>query len=762
MNRRIFLEGIPFWSAAINVGLAPTSAKSSAKPTNERTSEGRNRLPPSVPPEVVAWFWFERPEFQPDGFCKFIDLVADHTNFGMLTTSLRAAKHEITFPETHDQIKRAVQYAHQRGLKVALDVDVRFARGTFYKHFPDQQQWLLQIRAFPFAATGLTQVSIKSRRMDEGLSGRLMGVYRTAQSEPYGTVQPIRERCRALEESPDRITVEIPAEERVPGSELVVAAAFEYETPDVFAPDLLEFHRGICRQYQDVGLDGGMGADEWGFPNPSTHGGKDGEFWYSPAMAEQYRKAGGGDYVLDCILMALGRGGSYAQRLTAVNRYMQLILTRNIELEHGFYRHAKEAFGPDSFTGTHATWGFMPWGDAFRDGYDWWEATRDYGETDEHWPISVRTALAKKMGGSIWYNQFYAPNAEPYSLELWRNGRAGGRVNLHPLWPSAVGEQAYWAIFSGPFMRAESRLRLLNLIKPAPIDCPVAVVFGHAASLNWEGPHFGDLGEGFASELWEVYRVRADVIPSSEIGFGELKLTDDGWLAYGVQRYRVMVFLNPDFEGPETFDFLRRVARSQTQVFVRDETRLAPDGNVRRNPEVIEGANVGPTPAEVAEFLQVWHSPRQPSPPDLVLLTDGTRLILRGEKDPAGDRIDETFFLEYSGGLAKIKVGATGVFGIRLGPRGELQALAASDLRYVQIWHIGEEGLLLNGLNAFGEPTEKFHLEPPVPIDLALWRDTDGKQHGVIQGAKEIPQQLLQWTRDWVRMDLAPANSPKG
>ena len=265
----------------------------------------------------------------------------------------------------------------------------------------------------------------------------------------------------------------------------------------------------------------------------------------------------------------------------------------------------------------------MPWGDAFKNGYDWWGATRDYGQTDEHWPIPVRTALAKKMGGSIWYNQFYAPAPEPYAKELWRDARAGGRVNLHPLWPSSLGRKAYKAyreIFSSPFMRAESRVRLLNFIQPAPLDCPVAIVFGHAASLNWEGPHFGDLGEGFATELWEEFGVHADIIPSSEIASGVLKLDGDGWLTYGVQRYRALVFLNPDFEGPETFDFLRRVAQSQTQVFVRDETRLASDGSIRSNEEVIPGAGLNPTPAVVAEFLQNWHSPRHPSPRDLVRL----------------------------------------------------------------------------------------------------------------------------------------------
>ena len=761
MNRRFFLKAIPLWSAALNFVRTPLLAKISGTPAAAAILAGRNLLPPSVPPEVVAWFWAEKREFQPEGYRPFIDLIAGRTNFGMLATSLRAPRHQITDPETHDQIKRAADYAHRRGLKIAMDLDVRLARGAFRRRFPDQQQWMLRIRAFPFAPSGPTQASITSQHLGdhmtwpdaqyERLSGRLLGVYISAPNRPGMALQSIQEHCHLLEESPEQVTVAAPDETRAAECKLVVVAAFEYQTPDVFSPQLLSFQREICQQYRDAGLDGGMGADEWGFPPVFNHGGKDGDFWYSNALGEQYRKAGGGDFVLDCILMALGWGGTYEQRLIAINRYMQLILARNTELEQGFHRHAKEAFGPESFTATHATWGFMPWGDAFKNGYDWWGATRDYGQTDEHWPIPVRTALAKKMGGSIWFNQFYAPAPEPYARELWQDARAGGRVNLHPLWPSSAGTKAYQEIFSSPFMRAESRVRLLNLIQPAPLDCPVAIVFGHAASLNWEGPHFGDLGNGFATELWKVFGVRADIIPSSEIASGALKLADDGWLTYGVQRYRALVFLNPDFEGPETFDFLRRVAQSQTQVFVHDETHRTPDGSIRSKETVIPGAGLNATAAVVAECLQNWHSPRHPLPRDLVRLTDGTRLLLRGEKDPAGDRIDETFFVDCRGGLAQVSAGATGVFGIRLGPNGGLQALAASELRYVR----------LKVIETFGEPTLKLHLELHPPVDLALWQDAHGKWHGVVQGDNEIPQQLLPWTRDWARMDLTPPINPR-
>ena len=354
MDRRLFLKGIPLWSAALNPGRTPLQAQTLARPAEKEIPPGRNLLPPSVPPEVVLWGWAEKPEFQPEGYRPFIDLIAEHTNFGMLTATLRAPRHEITDPETRSQIKRAVEYAHRRGLKIAMDLDVRLARSTFRRRYPDQQQWMVRVRTFPFGPSGPTQASIASQVLADHmtwpeaqydrLSGRLLGVFRAMPNQPGISLQSIGNSCRVLEESPERVTIEAPGEMHTAGGEGVLAAAFEYQTPDVFSPQLLDFQREICQQYRDTGLDGGIGADEWGFPPVFNHGGKNGDFWYSPALAEQYRKAGGGDFVQDCILMALGWGGTYEQRLVAINRYMQLILARNTELEQGLLSPRQRGF----------------------------------------------------------------------------------------------------------------------------------------------------------------------------------------------------------------------------------------------------------------------------------------------------------------------------------------------------------------------------------------------------------------------------------
>ncbi len=670
-----------------------------------------NRLPTHLAPEIYAWFWTER-EFQPEGYRAFVDMIAERSNFGLLTTSSRVPSREMTDPATHDQVKRAVEYAHSRGLKVALDLDVRLARGTFRKLYPDQQQWMLRIVEVPEKQTEvvvrpmvLNDHMTASDGSYEILGGKLLGVFRRGAADALVAVETVR----AAVESASEVRVKLPA-----GTGYIVAAAFEHRTPDVFAPAFIEFQRSIYEQYRDIPLDGAM-KDEWGFPPVYGAGPRGGDFWYSRAFAEAWRKAGGADMLRDCVLMYTGVGGTHKARIAAANRYERLLLERNAEIERAYYDDTKRIFGAQAFAGTHATWGIMPSGDAFKNGYDWWWAKRDYGQTDEDFPIPLRTSLAKKMGGAVWFNQYYNQDVEPYAKEVWRAARAGGRVNFHPLYPSSLDrDTAAVRLLTSPALKAENRIRLLNYVSQAPRDCPVAVMFGHAAAANWLGPRFGDLGVDFADAMWGE-GFPADIIPSTEIE--SLAFDKDGYLRYGAQRYRALVFLNTEYEPPATFDFLRRAARSRTITFLRDTTGAG----------VVPGAGLDPTPERVATFLRGSHTPHD-NPPDLARLTDGTCILARGEHNPSGDEIDETFYC----GATKVHVRATGVFAIRM-KGSELVALAGSDVRLVD--------------------AGAMHLEFTRPVDFALWRDAQGSLHGVVQGATPVPDRLLQLTNDWSRLD---------
>jgi hypothetical protein len=289
----------------------------------------------------------------------------------------------------------------------------------------------------------------------------------------------------------------------------------------------------------------------------------------------------------------------------------------------------------------------------------------------------------------------------------------------------------HFHLLNSAVMKGEKRVRLLNFIATTPLDCPVAVVFGHAAALNWLGPDFGDLGVDFAEALWHA-GLPADVIPSSEIGSGALHTTGDGMVHYGRQRYRALVFLNPEFEPDSTFVFLRKIAQSTTSVFIRGAAVHMPDGNIRpADSAVIDGARTDATPSQVLEALESWSGPRRTNT-GVSRLIDGTCLVASGKSNPEGD----VFTLDFRCGGVPVEAGAQGVFAIRFTSKGELLAVAASGLR----------SMTAGGVS----------LNLQAPVDFALWRtDAESEFHGVFQGDTPIPKELQELCRDWSMLSSA-------
>jgi hypothetical protein len=372
-------------------------------------------------------------------------------------------------------------------------------------------------------------------------------------------------------------------------------------TPDVFAPHLLSFQREILRQFADLPLAGVM-KDEWGFPPDHSGNPAHDRHWYSPAFARAYaERSGGRDLVRDAMLMFAGEKGREHERQAAINRYMKLCLERNAAIEDDYYRAGKETFGAASFVGTHATWTPYPGAQEFRkNGLDWWETTRDLGQSDESTPYPCRTSLAKRWGFPLWYNQFYSPKTDDYAREFWAGALSGGRLNVHPLYPRSdlgLGE-AHLALMRQKFMTGMSRLRLLDFITRAPLDCPAAVVFGHACAMNWAGPSYNRVGLEIASALCAA-GYPADLLPSSLVGLSALRLDRDGYVCLGPQRYRAVVLFQPEFGDEKELAFFERA----DVAFVQEA-----GGKVRG---VLQGI-AGDLPATLLSITPQWQRLRVP------------------------------------------------------------------------------------------------------------------------------------------------------
>jgi len=755
LNRRNFFRKLSLWvagSAAFASALGfkrdPGTLQS---PLLNSPDKVLHHLPDNVMPVIGAWFW------RGNDFKDFLDQVYNNSCFNLLSTATRSIN--IKDPVVHNQVKLAVEYAKGLGLKIAFELDPRVVREEFELRYPDELQESLWLKEEKLSVSDPVETIIKSIDLSDHMTGRrtgyvslrgsLLRVYsytKTAEGIEPDSIKNITEECKITSSTKDLMVVQIPSDEENTQRWACVMVSFTHLAADVFAPHLIEFTRELIRSYSDMPLEGGM-RDEWGFPGkyPEDRLRLGSHFWYSKHYASAYsEKTGGRELLADCLLMGIGINGKENDRIMAINHYMELNRQRNVELEDDFYQTIKEVFGKDAAVVTHPTW--FPYPDHHeykKNGLFWWSARRDWAQTDEVTPFAVRTSLSKKWNSPVWYNQYYDFTNEGitcYQRELWSSVLGGGRINYHP---------SSYSLFTGNLMQGESRVRLLNFISASPLDCPVAVIFGHASAMNWTGPCFEDAGMKLVDKFWSM-GIPADIIPTSEIENRSLLIDEKGWIHYGKQRYAAVILYNPEFEKESTAEFFNNASGGQTGLFrvgnwSKDFNGKPFDGDSALPKAMSPASNVESVVLKVSEILKrrkirpitpasrklegFGHISNAPPTEGFCRLIDGTLILAAGTNDAAGDLIDKK--MNY--GKHEIAFNAIGIAAVRLDDKGRLQALAAG------------------GLKSFETKTMTIHLDKRV--DIAMWRDESEKWKGIIQDLSgEVPPQLLTITSDWTQL----------
>lgn len=122
------------------------------------------------PPVIGAWFWGDA-TLEPEGYKPFLDAVADHSPYTLLTTSLRTPKGEITDQPIREHIGKAVRYANSLGLRVAFDLDVRLARRAFQNRYPDELQEELVFKTVELPTNGAVDVTFAGQDLSDHMTG---------------------------------------------------------------------------------------------------------------------------------------------------------------------------------------------------------------------------------------------------------------------------------------------------------------------------------------------------------------------------------------------------------------------------------------------------------------------------------------------------------------------------------------------------------------------------------------------------------------
>ena len=300
-------------------------------------------------PSIGCWFWFKE-EFEGEGYKRFIDLHEKYSPFELLTTSLRYPG-DLTDPKVHDQIKAASLYARSKGMGLVMDLDIRLARDSFKEKYPGELQQIILLRELALTKGNTASVGVKGNGYDdhytygrnpyEPVATKLLRVYSYEKDGGLiksGTVKDIT-TAAASRATKDSVYITVGFDEADKGRTACVLVAVTLYTPDVFAPHILSYQRGILQQYADASLAGAC-KDEWGFPGrftPQTN-----DLWYSSFMAKAYeQQRSGRDLLRDMLLMTYGETDAKADRIAAINHYMEMYWKRNGEIETDYYQAIK-------------------------------------------------------------------------------------------------------------------------------------------------------------------------------------------------------------------------------------------------------------------------------------------------------------------------------------------------------------------------------------------------------------------------------------
>ena len=713
-----------------------------------------------IAPELCCWFVTGVEDFQNDDYKLWLDSMARRGSFELLTTSPRQPP-EIVDPMFHDWIKRANDYAFDRyGVRLVFDLDIRLARQAFAKQYPNAQQERLIFLEIPIPPQGTLELPFQVTELNDhytgGMTPYLVLGNRFLKSWTYSkndhgeivptSLQEVTQKTTVKSEQNEHVILHWSGKSPQSSGFFCGAVAFRYLYPDVFSSETAEFQKTILRQYRDVPLAGAC-QDEWGFlpsnwdGNPAKN-----EYWYSDRMADEYAKRYSGSSLLDdCFLMFRGRAGEENRRREKIDAFNRLCLDRHAWYASEFHRTVKEVFGLNALSATHPTW--CPWPDQRefkKNGLVWWKTPRDYAQTDECTPYYCRTSLAKGTN-SVWYNMYYAPleSIDEYVGEHWGGLLAGGRVNVHPVYPRPSGvksDQSLTQVLDHGMEAARHRIRLLDFITHAPLDSPIAVVFGHFGAMNWGRPEFDKVGSTAIQccNCLAEAGYPADLTPSSQAESGLWTLDSEGFLKYGVQKYALVVFFGESESDHADFEKLRKLCSQGGKTKIIDMAATIDRESLQKTSEDLVRflRERGIQPQSPWKIAFPWGGKDFPTarPPltGMGRYIDGTHVWVAAEKNPAGDEIvlTKTPMSEKSG-APTVSVSATGLFACRFDADGKLTALAASELKRFE-----GGGIVLN---------------PVYPVDVALQKNADGSWSGVLQATSNgLPSGLdvlpnVQW-----------------
>ena len=512
--------------------------------------------------------------------------LTSRTQIGNIFIGMEWIHHHSISRTMTDAFRQAIGLLHEAGRKAIIECCIRGEGESFCEAYPGEPAWLVTVREAAADAQGVLRVPHEQvwhywRHAGDRGEHRVFALYRLKKTGEYSysALEKLEGFSSKAVLTDSGCILEITCPGVRDGECLAAVVGFPQPIPDLAHPALPDYFRKMARHAASLGADG-LFSDEWGYSvildikTPNPYDDKElsiRHLSYSVCMEQRYA-AMFGESLHDRLLDLFYEGSP--DRRSLIDRYIRLLRLICTENEEQMYAITKQELGPDAFWGVHPTW----WGsrdeqnmEFFKNGMYWWDARRDYAQTDESVLLCIRTALAHRFSSKVWYNMWYSlgtRDIRTYYPESWQNLRFGGRT--HYLGYECPNEAVVLDLRPAGLLESiekmDRRIRLFDGVGVQP-DCRLLLLFGFEAVSNWDAvgmvPPWGPVNPRLmkllqtADEIFD--QTLCDLVPSYAVENGSLYINGSGKAQYGNQEYDAVIALYPQDMSPEARSFLKKL-----------------------------------------------------------------------------------------------------------------------------------------------------------------------------------------------------------
>jgi hypothetical protein len=555
-------------------------------------------------PQILYWFWDDY-TITNKQYLKDIDKMASQSPYDLVMLTSRFTD-SIGFWNTEKMkpyLSEMVSYAHQKGIKIGLQLwPMNRTRELFIQNFPINRE-----DAEALVAEGECTLDAKGRGSvsNKPLSARFNKIIH---AEPLKiwlfkkTSDGFYDASSLKEAENDWFTVNINSDFSI---DVSIATPVEYSGYNAYVTtahyynyfDILsEAHSAVLKTmldgYSDIPFDG-TALDENGnmgvtHVNLQKAGTVMTERTWSDDFAAYYSNLYHADPVKLLLDMRYAPENKPEVSIKAINTYFEERTKGAVQVEDFFYNYSKNLFGKDCFIGCHSTFhNSLTGDDVWSTGVDWWDLPREYGQTDEGFPMPDRMGVGISGSQPVMYNMYYSGNKEAMFKEALDKASFGVREHYH-----AWNDRQGWGkdVRDDDFLEdlkpVESRIRLLNQFNPAPPKLPLLIIYNFPYLFNWYpdkeqqnimGIRQTDM-QSVASSVWTAGYPCA-TIPSTWIEKGLLTVGDDGKVQIKDRVFDAVIFLYPQYAKQSSFSFMKELLDKKGMLMIKGEAVNDFDGN---------------------------------------------------------------------------------------------------------------------------------------------------------------------------------------